>query len=105
MVNVVVEISSRTFTESIALIDDPGFGTSVASGLGGEQLLRVWMGSLENLERLLKVVLEVIDRDRITGLKISIDGRIIEASSIRTRDIPYLKDLVHDAVSNLKRDS
>lgn len=102
--NVTVEISGRFSTEGLQAATEDDFGVSLSSGLGGERLVRVWSLSRDTIERLIRLACEVIDRDRINGLKITIDGNSLEVGSVRGRELESLKDFVTDALKEIRSD-
>jgi hypothetical protein len=96
-----IEISGRFLLDDVPEYDAPQVDVALASGLGGERLIRIAIGATKFVVQAKRVALQMLNYDRITGVKITRDG--VEIGSMRSQDGEQLKQLVADVLDHLQK--
>src|SRR5215468_4887311 len=96
-----VEIYGRFLFDDVPEYDGPEIDVALASGFGGERLIRIAVTAKKLIVQAKRVALQMLNYDRITGVKITRDG--IEIGSMRSQDTEQLKQLVADVLDKLQK--
>jgi hypothetical protein len=96
-----IEIAGRFLFDDVPDYDAPKVDVGLASGFGGERLIRIAIGATKFIGEAKRVALQMLNYDRITGVKITRDG--VEIGSMRSQDAEQLKQLVADVLDQLQK--
>jgi hypothetical protein len=96
-----IEISGNFLLDDVPDYKKPGVAISLASGFGGERLIRILVGAKDFFKKAKEVALQMLNYKRITGVKIKKDG--IEIGSMRSDDVEELQKFIINVLTQVQQ--
>jgi hypothetical protein len=96
-----IEISGKFILDDVPEHSEPGVEISLASGFGGERLIRILVGAKDFFKKAKTVALKMLNYERITGVQIKKDGVVI--GSMNSSDTEKIKQFIVDVLTKVQQ--